>query len=38
MYKLQTNAMGDPLELKEILKQVNMYKDRFTDMCIAAWI
>ena len=32
----QTNGMGDLLELKEILKQLNMDKDRFTDMCIAA--
>ena len=28
--------MGDLLEIKEILKQLNMDKDRFTDMCIAA--
>ena len=36
MFKLQLNGMGQLVELDMVLKHLNMTREQFTDMCIAA--
>ena len=36
LFKLKTDGTGDFVELKKVLKHLNLDPDKFTDMCIAA--
>ncbi|CAB4033656.1 Exonuclease 1, partial [Paramuricea clavata] len=36
LFKLQTNGMGNLVEMAKILTHLKLTKEKFTDMCIAA--